>query len=90
MKKIVSTEWLNQNLSNPNLIVLDASIEVSASGKELKKFNKTIPNARFFDLKNVFLDKTSPYPNTVPKPEEFELECRKLGINQNSKIIVFA
>lgn len=89
LRKIVSAEWLNQQLSNPNLILLDASLEVGANGKEFEKFDRTIPNARPFDLKNVFLDPTSPYPNTLPKAEVFELECRKLGINRDSEIVVF-
>lgn len=89
MKKIVSAEWLHKNLSNPKLIILDASIESNASGKEFEKFEQTIPLARRFDLKNVFLDKTCPFPNTIPRPKEFELECRKLGINNDSEIVVF-
>lgn len=89
LKEIVSTEWLNQNLSNPNLIILDASVLARANGKEIKKFDRTIPNARLFDLKNVFRDKTSSYPNTIPSPEIFKLECRKLGINNHSEIVVF-
>ena len=89
MREIVSTEWLNQNLSNPNLIILDASIKASANGKEFKKFDRTIPKARRFDLKNIFLDKTSLFPNTIPKPEIFEIECRKIGINRESEIVVF-
>ena len=89
MKEIVSSEWLNQNLSNPNLVILDASLEKNASGKEFKKFGRTIPSARKFDLKKVFLDKESPFPNTVPTPKEFEAEARKLGINKNSEIVVF-
>lgn len=89
MKALVSIEWLNQNLSKPNLIILDASLKNSGHGKEFEKFDGTIPNAIRFDLKNVFLDKTSLFPNTIPKPEKFELECRKLGINKDSEIVVF-
>lgn len=89
MKEIVSTDWLNQHLSNPNLIILDASITTNANRKEFGKFDNTIPNARLFDLKNVFLDKKNPFPNTIPKPKQFEVECRKLGINQDSTIVVF-
>ena len=89
MRGIVSTKWLNQHLSNPNLIILDASIKTSANGKEFEKFDRTIPKARRFDLKNIFLDKTSLFPNTIPKPEIFEIECRKIGINRDSEIVVF-
>ena len=89
MGELVSTEWLNQNLSNSNLIILDASLKTSANATEFEKFDRTIPNARQFDLKNTFLDKSSPFPNTIPKPKVFELECRKLGINKDSEIVVF-
>jgi thiosulfate/3-mercaptopyruvate sulfurtransferase len=68
---------------------LNASVETSANGKKFEQFDRTIPNTRPFDLKNVFLDPTSPYPNTLPQVEKFELECRKLGINQDSEIVVF-
>ena len=60
-----------------------------ANGEEFERFDRTIPNARLFDLKEVFRDITSPYPNTIPEPEIFETECRKLGINQDSEIVVF-
>lgn len=89
MEKIVSAEWLTENLNNPNLIILDASVETNAYGKAFQKFEQTIPLARRFDLKNVFQDNTSPFPNTIPKPQDFERECRKLGINKDSVIVVF-
>ena len=89
LREIVSPEWLNQNLSNPNLIILDASVKANANGNEFEKFDRTIPNARLFDLKNIFLNKRSPFPNTFPEPRRFELESRKIGINQDSEIVVF-
>ncbi|MEY8848775.1 sulfurtransferase [Psychroserpens sp. XS_ASV72] len=89
MKDIVSTKWLNQNLDHPNLIILDASIASNASGKVFEKSESTIPNARRFDLKNVFSDTSSVFPNTIPNPHIFERECQKLGINQDSEIVVF-
>lgn len=89
MRNIVSAQWLKENLISPDLVILDASIELSAGGKRMEKSDLTIPGARYFDLKNVFLDNASPLPNTLPKPEVFELECRKLGINHDSKIVVY-
>lgn len=64
-------------------------MESSAGGGAFEKFDQTLPKARRFDLKNVFRDKASAFPNTIPKPEVFERECRKLGINKNSEIVVF-
>ena len=89
MKEIVSATWLYKKRNDPKLIILDASIDTSASGKAFEKFACTIPKARQFDLKHVFVDKTSPFPNTIPSPKAFELACKKLGINQDSEIVVF-
>ncbi len=89
MNKIVSVEWLHLNLNHTNLIVLDASLKTTANGSVSKFSLKTIPGARFFDLKNTFSDSSSPFPNTIPNVTHFEIECQKLGICQNSKIVVF-
>ena len=89
MKEIVSIQWLNDNLNDPNIVILDASISANAKGEKFEKPAYTIPDAIPFDLKNVFSDQLSAFPNTVPSPEKFELECQKLGINQHSKIVAF-
>lgn len=89
MNEIVSAEWLHKNLENPNLIILDASIDSSIDGKDDRLSKITIPEARPFDLKKIFLDKSGQFPNTFPDKEHFELECRKLGINEDSEIVVF-
>lgn len=89
MKDIVSAEWLFKNLDNPNLVVLDASVRTNAYGKEFPTYEGTIPKSRRFDLQQVFLDSSSPFPNTIPQPQEFEWAAQKLGINKNSVIIVF-
>lgn len=89
MKELVSTSWLKQNLSNPNLVILDASISKNIAGKAFESSDDIIPGARRFDLKTVFLDTTSPFPNTVPNPEDFQYQCQKLGINEDSEIVVY-
>lgn len=89
MNLIVSIEWLHQNLNDKDLIVLDASLQSTAEGKHAEHHIKTIPGARYFDLQEAFSDKNSPFSNTLPTEEQFEIESRKLGINKTSKIIVF-
>lgn len=89
MNEIVSIEWLNQNLNDNNLILLDASLQYTVQGNYSEHQLTTIPGARYFDLKGSFSDRNSPFPNTIPSSEQFEIECRKLGINNTSKIIVF-
>ncbi len=89
MTEIVSVEWLNQNINEENLIILDASLKSTADGLTTDLYQKTIPKSRYFDIKNSFSDKKSSFPNTFPTTKKFELECRKLGVNSESKIVVF-
>ena len=88
MNEIVSIEWLHQNLNHPDLIILDASLNATAEGNTGDTLLKTIPGARFFDIKNNFSNPNSSLPNTLPNEIQFETECQKLGIRRNSKIVV--
>ncbi len=86
---LVSSQWLHDHLNDPNLIILDASQKKNISGEKSKLENKQIKGARKFDIKNTFSDQESDLPNTIPSPEQFQEECRKLGINKNSKIVAY-
>ncbi len=89
MKALISAKWLYHNLSNPNLVILDASSASRVDGGAFNFIDDTIPDARRLDLKTTFSDTASPFPNTIPPPAEFEMACRELGINRDSIIIVF-
>lgn len=89
MHPLVTATWLHQNIQNQDLILLDASVPATVEGKTSRSNPGTIPGARFFDLKKEFSDPESPFPNTLPSPKQFERESRALGINADSKIIVF-
>ncbi len=86
---LVSTTWLNKNLTNDNLIILDASPLSTATGKKSTFSNKIIPFARFFNIKDDFSDTNSEFPNTFPSVKQFEEKCIKLGINNTSHIVVY-
>ena len=86
---IVSVEWLYKNLEAQNVIILDATIQKVGTTNEIIKEKQQIPNAVFFDLQQVFLDKKGEYPNTIPTQEIFEKEVQKLGINKDSCIVVY-
>ncbi len=88
-KSIVSVAWLHKNLLLDNVIVLNATIAKVTSSKPTEKEKRQIPNAIFFDLKKVFLNKEGEYPNTIPSEEYFEEQVQKLGINNNSTIVVY-
>ncbi len=89
MQPLVSTAWLSENFNDPDLVILDASLESNVANLEVKYPDLQIKGARFFDFKNVFADKNSPLPNMLPTAVLFEKECRKLGINTTSNIVVY-
>tara|TARA_B100000401_G_C52716722_1_gene676578 strand:+ start:201 stop:1025 length:825 start_codon:yes stop_codon:yes gene_type:complete len=89
MNEVVSVDWLNKHIKDEKLILLDASFPKIGGNESSELDNITIPGARFFDLKGNFSDTSSPFPNTMPSEEQFERECKKLGINQDSTLIVF-
>ncbi|MUV03755.1 sulfurtransferase [Flavobacterium rakeshii] len=83
----VSSHWLFSNINNNNIIVLDASIKpVTGMANNI---DAIIPKAKRFDLKNVFSDKESKYDHMLPKPNMFINELQKLGINEDSVVVVY-
>ena len=86
---IVSVAWLHTNLKDATLIILDASFKENQSNLKTDLENLQIKGTRFFDIKNTFSDTTNPLPNSMPSPQQFEFEAKKLGINKNSIIVVY-
>lgn len=85
---IVSVEWLNTHLNDEHLIVLNATItKVVGNASEIE--NIQIPNTQFFDIKKEFSNVNAEFPNTIPSEEQFQNATKKLGINTNSKIVVY-
>lgn len=85
---IVSPQWLRANLNDPDLVILDASTQDNKAGKQ-SAFNWLyIKHTRQFDLK-LFSKSKSNLPSMLPSAGDFQDECRKLGINNSSKIIVY-
>lgn len=80
MNSLISVDELQSILPNHNLIILDAS---QTNAKKIQ-----IIGARVFDIKNKFsID--GQFPNTFPTAEQFENGCQKLGIDKNSKVVVY-
>lgn len=87
---IVTTAWLENNLNNKQLIILDTSM-VKVVGKEPIKYDQPIfiPNSKRFDLENVFCNLASCQNNAFPTQEQFTQAARKLGINADSTIVLY-
>lgn len=85
---IVSAEWLNENLNNEKLIILDCTLPNQLAKLSSEIQNIQIQNARFFDIKNKFSDTADKFPSAYPSKTQFESEAQRLGINTDS-ILVF-
>ncbi len=86
---ILSAAQLHRKLDDPNLIILDCSPQSNMSGLKPEFENTVIKNARYFDIEEDFSDLTSGLPHTLPSPEQFQENCRKLGLDNSSEIVVY-
>jgi thiosulfate/3-mercaptopyruvate sulfurtransferase len=69
-------------------VLLDASIPPIGTAPE-NIVKETIPGSLFFDIEKSFSDPDSGLPHTLIKPALFEQKVQALGINQNTRIILF-
>jgi thiosulfate/3-mercaptopyruvate sulfurtransferase len=94
---LVSTEWLAENIDQPDLVILDCSVMItqaddgtmqSHSGWENYRQGH-IPGAGFADLVNDLSDKDSPLQFTLPSVEEFTRTMGLLGVGDVSRVILY-
>jgi len=85
---LVGISWLLENIENPDLVLLDASLKKTMSGSDADADSK-IPGSRYFDLENHFSDVENSLPHMMPSPEQFTFEARRLGISDNSIVVVY-
>ncbi len=90
MDWLVTTEWLQKHADESNIVILDCTWFVPDSEKNgFDEFLKShIPTAQFIDL-NVISDPKSPYANMLPSQNLFASECAKLGIKNDTHVIVY-
>ena len=89
-KTLVSTAWLNANLKDPDLRILDASWYLPTESRDPKaEFDEShIPGARFFDIEEIS-DHRSNLPHMVPPVEKFLSRIRDLGVGDGHQIVVY-
>ncbi len=87
---LVSTDWLEQHLSAPDVRVVDATFYLpndERSAAEEYSF-RHIPGAVFFDIDEI-CDNDSKLPHMMPSPEKFSSKVRKLGLGDGNRIVVY-
>ncbi|HVU29720.1 MAG TPA: 3-mercaptopyruvate sulfurtransferase [Sphingomicrobium sp.] len=90
MQSLVSTNWLSEHLGEPDLVVVDSSWHMPASGRNgLAEYRKAhIPGARFFDIDGIS-DASNPAPHMLPGAEEFGAAMERIGIGTDDRIVVY-
>ena len=87
---LVSTDWLAQHLSAPDVRVVDATYFLPGSDRDARaEYNERhIPGAVFFDIDEIS-DTSSSLPHMLPTPEKFTSRVRKLGLGDGVRIVVY-
>lgn len=97
MDTLVSTEWLNQHLDDPDLVLLDCTVNQQSdedggfhnvSGRAAYDTGH-IPTAGFADLKGDLCDTSSPIEFAVPTPEQFCAAMGALGVGNDSRVVLY-
>ncbi|MBI1211171.1 MAG: 3-mercaptopyruvate sulfurtransferase [Alphaproteobacteria bacterium] len=87
---LVSTQWLEDHLSSPDIRIVDASWHLPTANRNAKREYREahIPGAVFFDIDDIS-DTDSPYPHMLPSPEKFASRAKKLGLGDGNRIVVY-
>ena len=90
MDSLVSTGWLSGHLGDPNLLVLDASAHLPATGRDAGAdfYGGHIPGARFLDLASL-KDAASPVPNALPTGAQVGERLATLGHDPSQRIVIY-
>ncbi|MBB1437135.1 sulfurtransferase [Shewanella sp. SG41-4] len=87
---LVTTDWLAQHLEDPELVLLDASMEV-VLGKEPLVYDElyVIPGALSCHIDRDFFDHHSSQTHAMPNEKQFIHAAQALGINHNSTVVIY-
>lgn len=87
---LVSTDWLLAHLSDPGVVIIDASWHMPATNRDGRRefLAGHIPGAAFFDLDEVS-DHRNPLPHMLPSPEDFASAMGALGVSNDLKVVVY-
>jgi len=94
---LVSADWLKRHIGDPDLVVLDATVIVEPDAEgNLRAVNGRanfesghIPTAGFADLTGNLSDPNSSLQFGMPSPEQFAAAMGKLGVGDNSRVVLY-
>ncbi|ANI78098.1 MULTISPECIES: sulfurtransferase [Sphingobium] len=90
MDILISTDWLAAELSKGDLKILDASLFLPGTPRDPRaEFEAAhIPGSAYLDLPTL-ADADDPRPGMLPSDAFMQERCRALGIDTNSRIILY-
>jgi thiosulfate/3-mercaptopyruvate sulfurtransferase len=97
MDTLVSADWLEGHLGDPDLVILDCTVVIEPDGSGgLRSVNGRanyetghIPTAGFADLLGDLSDSDSPFDFAMPSPEQFAAAMERLGVSDNSRVVLY-
>ncbi len=89
-RTLVSTDWLQAHLKDPDLRILDGSWYLPDQGRDGRaEYNAAhIPGARFFDIDDIS-DHRSALPHMAPPVEKFMSRLRAMGVGDGHQVVVY-
>lgn len=89
-RTLVSTDWLEAHLKDPDLRVLDASWYLPDMGRDPRAeyAEAHVPGARFFDIDEIS-DTRSDLPHMAPPVEKFMSRMRAMGVGDGHQVVVY-
>lgn len=86
----VTTDWLAAHLSDPTVVIVDASWFLPAANRKPHEEHLAghIPGAVFFDI-DAIADKSTGLPHMLLAPDEFARQVGALGIGDGMTIVIY-
>jgi thiosulfate/3-mercaptopyruvate sulfurtransferase len=87
---LVSTQWLQDHLDAPDIVVVDGSYYLPAMKRNAREeyLARHIPGAVFFDI-DAISDHSTDLPHMLPSAEAFSSAMRALGIGDGLSLVVY-
>jgi thiosulfate/3-mercaptopyruvate sulfurtransferase len=85
---LVSSDWLQANLGDPSLAIVDLRWREDGSGRARYKEGH-IPGAVFLDWANDVVDRDSELPFMLAPPAEFAAAMERRGIGDRSLVVAY-
>ena len=90
MDQLVTSQWLEQKLGEPDIAIVDASAFLPTDRRDpaAEFIEAHIPGARFLDI-NLVADRSSSLPHMLPSAADFGTAMTELGVSRDDRIIVY-